>query len=106
MGRLWKTLPSGKRVRTKEGYKHDYQTWGSTAKYKTERAARNNARRSAIRSGKAHKGDGTDVHHKNHNPKDNSSSNLTVMSAHKNRGINEKSRKKGSKRSRYGDKRR
>lgn len=103
MGKLWKTV-DGKRVRTKEGYKHEYKTWGGTSKYKAERAARNNARRSAIRKGKAQKGDGKDVHHKNHNPKDNSSSNLVVMSASKNRGIREKSRKRGSRRSRYGNK--
>lgn len=103
MGRLWKTLPSGKRVRTKEGYKHDYETWGGTAKYKAERAARNNARRAAIRKGKAHKGDDTDVHH---SKGINSDKGLVVMSAHKNRGIREKSRKRGSRRSRYGDKRR
>lgn len=40
------------------------------------------------KAGKVHKGDGKDVDHKNFNPKDNSKSNLRVMSASKNRARN------------------
>lgn len=103
MGKYWRTTSSGKRVRTKAGYEREYELYGGTAKYKAERAARNNARRAAIRKGKAHKGDGTDVHH---SKGINSDKGLVVMSSSKNRGIHEKSRKRGSKRARYGDKRR
>lgn len=97
MGRFWRTTSSGKRVRTAAGVRHEYEKFGSSTKAKKERAARNNARRSAIRSGRAHKGDGTDVHH---SKGINSNKGLVVMSSHKNRGIHEKSRKRGSKRSR------
>ncbi len=102
MGRLWKTLSNGKRVRTEAGYRHEYETYGGTAKYKKERAARNRARRAAVSSGRAHKGDGKDVHHSRGI---NTDKGLIVMDAHKNRGIREKSRKKGSRRTRYGYKR-
>lgn len=104
MGLYWRTDPkTGKKKRTAAGNRREYELYQSSAKAKSERAARNNARRAAIRKGKAHKGDGTDVHHSNHNPRDNSGSNLVVMSSHKNRGIHEKSRKRGSRRSRYGN---
>lgn len=52
---------------------------------KKRRAARNAARRKMIKAGKARKGDGKDVAHKNGNPRDNKSSNLTMQSKRKNR---------------------
>lgn len=51
------------------------------------RAARNAARRKMIAAGKARKGDGKDVAHKNNNPKDNRRSNLTMQSKAKNRSF-------------------
>lgn len=52
------------------------------------RAQRNAARRKMEKAGKVHKGDGKDVDHKNMNTSNNSSSNLQVMSASKNRAKN------------------
>lgn len=49
------------------------------------RTARNAARAKMIKAGKARKGDGKDVMHKNGNPRDNSSSNLAVGSKAENR---------------------
>lgn len=49
------------------------------------RAARNKARRQMIKAGKARKGDGKDVAHKNGNPRDNRMSNLTMQSKRENR---------------------
>ncbi len=49
------------------------------------RAARNTARRHMIAEGKAKKGDGKDVDHKNGNPKDNKPSNRRLVSVHQNR---------------------
>ena len=49
------------------------------------RVARNKARRAAIRDGKAHVGDGTEVDHKNMNPLDNSPGNLRVVAKKTNR---------------------
>lgn len=96
MGKYW-TTRNGKRVRTAAGNKREYELYQSSEKAKKERANRNSARRSAIKSGRAHKGDGTDVHH---SKSINSSKGLVVMSSHKNRGIHEKSRKRGSSRNR------
>ena len=98
MGKYWYVDSNGKRKRTKAGYKHEYETYGGTAKAIAERSARNSARRAAIKSGKAHKGDGKDVHHVNGNPLDNSAGNTRVISRHANRGKAEHSRLKGSKR--------
>lgn len=97
MGKLWTTV-GGKRVRTHAGIVHQYEKWDGTDKYKKKRASRNSARLSAMKSGRVHKGDGKDVHHADHNANNNSASNLRVMSASKNRGISEKSRKRGSRR--------
>ncbi|MAZ33874.1 MAG: hypothetical protein Tp178MES00d2C33159091_46 [Prokaryotic dsDNA virus sp.] len=70
--------------------------YNSTTKQKKRRAARNAARRKMIKAGKARKGDGKDVAHKNNNPRDNKSSNLTMQSKAKNRSFkrNKKAQRK------------
>lgn len=100
MGRLWYTDSSGKRKRTAEGIRHEYDKFQSSSKAKSERAARNSARRSALRSGRVHKGDGTEVDHKNSTPTDNRASNLRVISRRANRSKKENSRRRGSRRNR------
>lgn len=99
MGKLWVTV-NGKRKRTAAGVKHEYEKFQSSAKAKAERASRNSARRSAIKSGRVHKGDGKDIDHKDSNPRHNASSNLRVVSRKTNRGKKENSRRRGSKRRR------
>ena len=101
MGRLWVTV-NGKRKRTKLGLKREYDRYQSSAKAKAERASRNSARRAALKKGRVHKGDGKDIDHKNSNPTDNRASNLRVMSASANRGKKENSRRRGSRRTRWG----
>ena len=98
MGRLWVTTPDGKRKRTAEGNKHEYRKFQSSAKAKAERASRNSARRSAIRSGRAIKGDNREVDHKNSDATDNSPANLRVISRKANRSKKENSRRRGSRR--------
>lgn len=98
MGRLWKTLPSGKRVRTEAGVAHEYRKFQSSIKAKKERASRNKSRRQAIASGTAHVGDNTAVHHIDSNPNHDRASNLRIESASKNAGEAEDSRLKGSAR--------
>lgn len=100
MGRLWYTDSRGKRKRTKAGIAHEYSAFQSSTKAKKDRSARNSARRSALKSGRVHKGDGKVIDHKNSNPRDNRSSNLRVMSKSANAGRREDSRKRGSKRDR------
>ena len=81
---------------TLRDYDKEYQLYQSSAKQKAERASRNSARRSALRKGLVHKGDNQDVHHTN-GVMDNS--HTRILPASVNRGIHEKSRLKGSKRS-------
>jgi predicted transcriptional regulator len=50
-----------------------------------DRMSRNRARAAAIRAGKARKGDGKEVDHKNMNPRDNRPSNLQVIPRSQNR---------------------
>lgn len=97
MGRLW-TTRNGKRVRTAAGRRHEYDRFQSSEEAKKDRASRNAARRYAISRGLAHKGDGKDVDHKNSNPRQNSRSNLRVVSRATNRGKTEDSRRKRSPR--------
>lgn len=71
-------------------YKRDYKQeakYHATPEQKRRRASRNAARSKMIEAGKARKGDGKDVAHKNNNPKDNRGSNLSVQSKSKNRSF-------------------
>ena len=54
---------------------------------KKRRAKRNAARRKMIASGRAKKGDGKDVAHKDNNPNNNKTSNLSLQSKAKNRSF-------------------
>lgn len=54
---------------------------------KKRRAQRNAARRKMMAAGKARKGDGKDVAHRNGNPNDNSSGNLSMQSKKENRSF-------------------
>ena len=93
MGKYW--VGTGKnRHQTEEGYKHSYEKWHGTSKYKSERSARNSARRAAEKSGRVHKGDGADLHHSHGIRSDKT----VKLSASTNRAVHEKSRRKGSKR--------
>ena len=63
--------------------------YNSSPEQKKNRASRNAARRAAEKAGKVRKGDGKDIDHQNSNPRDNSKGNLKVMSASKNRAMNQ-----------------
>lgn len=52
------------------------------------RTERNAARREMVKAGVVRKGDGKDVHHKNHNTADNKRGNLAAVSKHTNRNKN------------------
>ena len=69
----------------KRNYKKEYQA--ETPLRKKQRSSRNKARGKMSTLGKARKGDGKDVHHRDGNPLNNSSSNLTVMSKSKNQAL-------------------
>lgn len=69
----------------KRDYEKEYKEHGGTEEQKKRRAARNKARRFMERNGRAHKGDGKEVDHKDFNPENNSPSNLRVVSEKTNR---------------------
>ena len=78
----------------KRDYKKEYKKFQSTTKDKKNRAARNRARRKALKEGRVSKGDGKDLHHVN----GIKSAKVKAEPAGVNRGRKEKSRRKGSKR--------
>ena len=69
-------------------YKREYEQYHSKPKQKKRRAGRNAANRIMKMVGKIKKGDGKDVHHKDHNTANNSKSNLSVRSRSSNRSQN------------------
>jgi hypothetical protein len=74
-------------------YKQEYKSYHKKPVQKKRRAQRNSARRKMVKAGKARKGDGKDVDHKNRNTADNSRKNLRVVSKAKNRGFSRKKKK-------------
>lgn len=69
-------------------YAKEYAQYQGTEKQKKNRAMRNAARREAIADGKAHKGDGKDVHHVKALSKGGSNkTGLKVVSASSNRSF-------------------
>lgn len=63
----------------------EYRKYHASERMKKERAARNKARREAIRAGRVRKGDGKEIDHIDGNPNNNSKKNLRVVSRHTNR---------------------
>jgi hypothetical protein len=68
--------------------------YNSKPSSKKDRASRNSARREAVKSGKVRKGDGKDIDHKDSNPRNNKKGNTQVISASKNRAMNQYDKRK------------
>ena len=66
-------------------YKREYNSYHAKPTQKKNRAARNKARTLLSTTGRVRRGDGKDVDHKDRNPRNNSRSNLRVMSKSRNR---------------------
>jgi hypothetical protein len=66
-------------------YKKEYAKFQSSTESKKDRAHRNKVRRKALKDGRVKKGDGKDIDHKDGNPRNNSKSNLRVVSKSTNR---------------------
>ena len=98
MGKFWITSEDGSRHRTEAGNAREYSRFQSSKKAKKDRAARNKARREALREGRVHRGDGKEIDHKNSQPTDNRRSNLRIVSRTFNRSRKENSRRRGSRR--------
>jgi hypothetical protein len=78
-------MPSSKNY--KRDYKAEYKRYHASPEQKEKRASRNAARREMEKAGKVRKGDGKDVAHRDNNPKNNSSNNLSVQPKSKNRSF-------------------
>lgn len=66
-------------------YKKEYNSYHAKPEQKKNRASRNKARTLLSSTGRVRKGDGKDVDHRDGNPRNNSKSNLSVMSKRRNR---------------------
>lgn len=76
----------------KRNYKKEYNQYHGKPGEVKRRSERNQARRKMEQSGQVSKGDNKDVHHKDGNTANNSTSNLSVTTRRYNRGT--KNRKK------------
>ena len=100
MGELWYVDSEGKRKRTAKGIAHELSRFQSSKKAKKDRAARNKARRQALKEGKVHRGDNLEIDHRDSDPSHGAKSNLRVVSRTFNRSRKENSRRRGSRRDR------
>ena len=74
-------------------YRKEYDNYHKSSTQKKRRASRNTARAKMVKAGKAKKGDGKDVDHKNGNPRD-SRKNLKMKTKAKNRSFPRNSKAK------------
>lgn len=74
----------------KRNYRREYDLYQGRPDQIKERASRNAARREMMKAGKAHKGDGLDVAHRNNDELDNDLKNLEMQSKSKNRSMNKR----------------
>jgi hypothetical protein len=68
-------------------YKKEYAEYHALPEQKKRRAGRNAARRKLASTGRVKKGDGMDVHHKDHNTLNNNPGNLQALRAKVNRSL-------------------
>lgn len=68
-------------------YSEEYKNYHSSPSAKKQRARNNAARRKMIAAGKAQKGDGKDVSHKDNNTRNQSFSNLSLQAQSTNRSF-------------------
>ncbi len=73
---------------SERNYKKEYKNYHSSTKQKQRRAGRNKARSLVIKRKGSAAVAGKDVDHKDRNPKNNSMSNLRIVSKRRNRARN------------------
>jgi len=94
MALFGKLNPGKKKQKKNRNYKREYAIFHGKPKQIKRRAQRNAARRKMVKLGRAHKGDGKDVNHKNYNTAINTLGNLELIAKSKNRSMNRHSPKK------------
>jgi len=79
-------MPAKKKAaKRKRNYRKEYDNYQGRPEQIERRSSRNKARRKMAAAGRAKKGDGKDVAHKDNNPKNNSRGNLKMASKKANR---------------------
>lgn len=73
---------------SERNYRQEYDRYQGSPEQKKRRAMRNKVRREALRKGEVKKGDGVDIHHKDHNTFNDSDKNLKKMTQGANRSDN------------------
>ena len=81
----------------KRDYKKEYKNYHGKPAQRKRRSNRVLSRRKMIAAGKAKKGDGKDVHHKDRNPGNKSMKNMKSVSKHKNRSYSRKGQGRGKR---------
>tara|TARA_B100001989_G_C24458435_1_gene422830 strand:- start:39 stop:293 length:255 start_codon:yes stop_codon:yes gene_type:complete len=81
-------------MQRQRNYKKEYKQYHATPLEKKKRASRNKARNAAEKAGLVKKGSSKQVHHKNMNPLDNSSKNLTIIEGRRNARMQPKTKRK------------
>ena len=71
----------------RRNYRQEYDRYQGTTAQKKRRAGRNKARRLMVAKGKAKKGDGKDVAHKDNNPLNSVAKNIRMESKKSNRSF-------------------
>lgn len=74
---------------SKRNYRKEYDNYHSRPEQRKNRAGRVKARRLMIKMGRARKGDGKDIDHRDGNPRNNGKKNLRVRSKSENRADND-----------------
>ncbi len=82
---LWRKLK--RTMPRKRNYRKEYDNYHSQSIQKKRRAGRNKARRMMVRAGKAKKGDGKDVSHRDNNPLNNIPKNIKMEKRKPNRSF-------------------
>ena len=86
--KLYNAIAKGMNLKEDRDYKDEYEKHHSSPEQRARRISRTVTRKKAEREGRVSKGDGKDIDHKDHNPHNDSPSNLRIKSKSSNRSDN------------------
>ena len=86
--KLYNAIAKGMNLKEDRDYKDEYEKHHSSPEQRARRIRRTVTRKKAEREGRVSKGDGKDIDHKDHNPHNDSPSNLRIKSKSANRSDN------------------
>ena len=86
--KLYNAIAKGMNLKEDRDYKDEYEKHHASPEQRARRISRTVTRKKAEREGRVSKGDGKDIDHKDHNPHNDSPSNLRIKSKSSNRSDN------------------